>query len=147
MISIEFTIPGEPIAQGRPKFTTRGGFPRAYDPEKSRTYKEYVADIAREYAPPELIKGPVLLYVKLYRSIPKNFSGIKHYMANEGKLKPITKPDLSNCVKGIEDALNGIIWKDDSQVVESHVYKLYSDDPRAEVKIVMLQDNVTRNKR
>ena len=36
MKRLEFTIPGEPISQGRPRFSTHGGFARAYDPKKSR---------------------------------------------------------------------------------------------------------------
>ena len=41
-MNLTFTIPGEPTAQGRPRFSTHGGFVKAYDPEKSRNYKAYV---------------------------------------------------------------------------------------------------------
>lgn len=39
---MKFTIYGEPVAQGRPRFSTAGGYPRAYDPAKSRDYKDYI---------------------------------------------------------------------------------------------------------
>lgn len=42
------TIPGEPCAQGRPRFSVINGHARAYDPAKSRNYKAYVKLIAQE---------------------------------------------------------------------------------------------------
>lgn len=47
-MNLTFTIPGEPTAQGRPRFSTHGGFVKAYDPEKSRNYKAYVKLLASE---------------------------------------------------------------------------------------------------
>lgn len=48
MTELLITIPGEPCAQGRPRFSTAGGFVKAYDPAKSRNYKAYVKLIAQE---------------------------------------------------------------------------------------------------
>ncbi|MBB1163667.1 RusA family crossover junction endodeoxyribonuclease [Lacticaseibacillus rhamnosus] len=42
---IRLTIPGNPVPQGRPRFTRIG---RAYDPTKSRNYKQYVKNVASE---------------------------------------------------------------------------------------------------
>lgn len=53
----------------------------------------------------------------------------------ERKILPDKKPDLSNMVKSIEDALNKIAYHDDSQIVESHLYKFYSEEPKAIVMI------------
>ena len=39
---VTFTIPGDPVPQGRPRFSTHGGFARAYDPKKSRDGKSVV---------------------------------------------------------------------------------------------------------
>lgn len=47
-MNLTFTIPGEPTAQGRPRFSTHSGFVKAYDPEKSRNYKSYVKLLASE---------------------------------------------------------------------------------------------------
>lgn len=47
-MKLTFTIPGEPTAQGRPRFSTHGGFVKAYDPKKSRNYKAYVKFLASE---------------------------------------------------------------------------------------------------
>ncbi|WP_341532715.1 RusA family crossover junction endodeoxyribonuclease [Latilactobacillus sakei] len=37
---MKLTITGEPVAAGRPRFSSRGGFAKAYDPKKSRDYKK-----------------------------------------------------------------------------------------------------------
>jgi len=50
----------------------------------------------------------------------------------DGVLRPTTKPDIYNLVKGIKDSLSKFLWYDDSQVTELVARKLYSDNPRAE---------------
>lgn len=132
---IQFTVYGEPVAQGRPKFSTAGGFTRAYDPAKSRDYKDYVRLAAREYAPAALLEGALGIAITAYRSTPKSFSKKKAAEAERGEILPVTKPDADNYLKGVKDALKGIIWKDDSQVVDAFVRKRYSNRPRIEVKI------------
>ncbi len=132
---IQFTVYGEPVAQARPKFSTAGGFVKAYDPAKSRNYKDYVRLAAAEHAPANLLEGPIGMMLTIYRSMPKSFSKRKAAAAEAGELRPTTKPDVDNYLKGVKDALKGIIWKDDSQVVEVFVQKRYSSRPRIEVKI------------
>ena len=56
-------------------------------------------------------------------------------LAVDGVLRPTTKPDIDNLVKGIKDSLSKFLWYDDSQVTELVARKLYSDNPRAEVTI------------
>ncbi|WP_157800304.1 RusA family crossover junction endodeoxyribonuclease [Sporolactobacillus pectinivorans] len=48
---IEFTIYGEPIDQGRPRFSTVGGFSRVVNPPDSRGYKKYVKLLASQNRP------------------------------------------------------------------------------------------------
>jgi Holliday junction resolvase RusA-like endonuclease len=134
--NISFIVYGEPVAQGRPRASTAGGFVRMYDPQKSREYKDYVKLVASEYAPYKLIEGPLQLKVNVYRPIPKSFSKKKAAQAEAGELRPTSKPDADNYLKGIKDALKNVVWKDDSQVVEVSVSKWYSERPRVEVQIL-----------
>ncbi|MGN7167938.1 RusA family crossover junction endodeoxyribonuclease [Paenibacillus cellulositrophicus] len=132
---IQFVVYGEPVAQGRPRASTAGGFVKLYDPTKSRDYKDYVRLAAAEYAPPSLLEGPIGMMLTIYRSMPKSFSKRKAAAAEAGEIRPTSKPDVDNYLKGVKDALKGVIWKDDSQVVEVFAQKRYSGRPRIEVKI------------
>lgn len=131
---IQFTIYGEPVAQGRPRFTTQHGYVRAYDPQKSRDYKHTVRLAALDACPQRLL-GPLVMKVDIYRSIPKSWSKVKQNHADMGLIKPTLKPDVDNYVKGIKDALNGVCYVDDSQVVVLFISKHYSKQPRVEIVI------------
>lgn len=137
---IEFTVYGEPVAQGRPRFTARGGFSKAYDPEPSREYKQYVKLMASQNRPHTPIEGPVSLTLIIYRPLLKSMSKKKKAAAVAGTLRPIKKPDVDNVAKGIMDAMTGIIWQDDKQVVDLHVTKFYSDQPRVDIKVIELDE-------
>ncbi|MGF3103670.1 RusA family crossover junction endodeoxyribonuclease [Rossellomorea sp. DUT-2] len=127
---IQFTVYGTPVAQGRPRFSSQGGFARAYDPKKSKDFKKYVKLVAAEHRPKKLFEGPLQLFIRVYKPTLKNFSKKKLAAAESGELRPVTKPDVDNYVKGIKDACNQILWKDDSQVVELLASKWFSEKPR-----------------
>lgn len=132
---IQFTVYGEPVAQGRAKATTINGTVRMYDPKKSRDFKDYVKLVASENAPVSLLEGPLAMVVQVYRPTPKSFSKKKTAQAEAREIRPTTKPDVDNYVKAVKDALKNVIWKDDSQVVDLKVSKWYSERPRVEVMI------------
>ncbi|MFX3617961.1 MAG: RusA family crossover junction endodeoxyribonuclease [Sporolactobacillus sp.] len=139
---IEFTIYGEPIGQGRPRFTTIAGHARAYDPPDSREYKKYVKMMAVQNRPHMPIEGPVSLKLLIYRPLLKSMSKKKKAAAVAGTLRPTKKPDVDNVAKGVMDAMTGIIWQDDKQVVKLDVEKFYSQQPRVEVRVVPLDEQV-----
>jgi Holliday junction resolvase RusA-like endonuclease len=132
---IQFTVYGEPVAQGRPRFSNQGEFTKVYDPAKSKDFKKYVKLVAAEHRPPQLLEGSIKMDVKIYKPTLKSFSKKKAAQAEEGALRPVTKPDVDNYVKGVKDALKSVIWKDDSQVVDLHISKWYSSVPRIEITI------------
>jgi Holliday junction resolvase RusA-like endonuclease len=132
---MKFTIDGEPVAQGRPRFSTQGGFARAYDPKKSRDYKSYIKSIAQDNAYVHLLQNDLKVTLDVYKAIPNSWSNKKKEKAREGHLRPVTKPDCDNYAKIVLDACNKIIWNDDSQIVELVVRKWYSDNPRIEVEV------------
>lgn len=138
---IRFTVYGIPVAQGRPRATNINGHVVVYDPGKSKRYKDYIRLAASNHAPEKLLEGPIALWVKVYRPIPKSFSKKKQKLAEIGRIRPTTKPDVSNYIKIIEDALNGVIWKDDSQIVRLLVDKYYSEKPRIEIEVEELKVN------
>src|SRR5690606_32104823 len=133
--AIEFTVYGEPVAQGRPRATTINGRVKMYDPKKSSEYKNYIRLVASQYAPTELLDGLLQLDVKIYKPTLKSFSKKKKALSEQGILRKTTKPEHDKDVKAIKNALKNVIWKDDSQVVDLQVSKFYSEKPRIEVKI------------
>ncbi|WP_034757748.1 RusA family crossover junction endodeoxyribonuclease [Rossellomorea vietnamensis] len=140
---VEFTVYGNPVAQGRPRAgKTRGGKTVLYDPTKSKNFKQYVKMCASQHRPDQLLEGPLVLIVKVYKPTLKNFSKRKTQEAEEGIIRPVTKPDLDNYLKGISDALNQVIWHDDSQIVETVVSKYYSQTPRVEIQVKNLGEQV-----
>ena len=133
-------ILGDPVAQGRPRFSRQGGFVKAYDPEKSRDYKSYVRLIAAQNAPDSPVEGAIEFSLRIYRAIPKGMPKYKREAAKAGTLRPVTKPDVSNILKGVEDALKGVWYKDDSQIVGYGVLgKWYDERPRIEIMMRELE--------
>jgi Holliday junction resolvase RusA-like endonuclease len=137
---ITFTIPGEPIAKGRPRATTIHGSARLYTPKKTESYEGKAGVYAVQAMagrPP--LQGPVALSFTAVFGIPKSWSG-RRKTANNVMAEYVTKkPDVDNLAKIIGDALNGITWIDDSQVVElRRCVKVYGDVPGVEVSIESL---------
>ena len=48
---------------------------------------------------------------------------------------PTKKPDADNIIKSIADALNGIAYADDSQIVQATVNKWWAEESKAEIII------------
>jgi Holliday junction resolvase RusA-like endonuclease len=138
---VEFTVYGEPVAQGRPKMAVIGGHARVYDPKKSRDYKTLIRQVAQGRVPAELLTGSLVLEVKVFRPIPQSLSKRKREAALVGELRPTTRPDLRNYVGGVEDALTKLVWVDDSQIVGyGDTGKWYGDPPRVEIEVWREED-------
>lgn len=136
MQKLKFEVPGSPIGQGRPKFSTINGHAKAYDPEKSRNYKAYVKLLATQAMKDSgftMIDGPCCLDIMAFFEVPKSKSKKFKERALLGLERPTKKPDIDNIVKALQDALNGLAYKDDSSIVFLSVAKCYSEVPRVEV--------------
>lgn len=129
---ITFEIPGEPVAKGRPRF----GQGRTYTPEKTRQYEAKVKHEAMKHAPENPLSGPLEVRLVFYRPMLSRFSRKKQKEAEDGLLRPTTRPDADNLAKSILDPMNGIIFEDDSQVVTLIAEKYYSTEPRVFVEII-----------
>lgn len=144
MNSIKFTIPGEPCAQGRPRFSTLGGYVKAIDPAKSRNQKAFIKYLATTAAKQQgwvYTYLPIHVEIIAYMGIPKSKSKKWRTAAICGRERPTKKPDVDNLFKLVTDALSGILYNDDKQIVSCRVQKWYSEEPRTEVKITEVIDN------
>lgn len=133
---IAFTVPGEPVAKGRPRATTVNGHARMYTPAKTAQYEQLVAvyaAAAMDKAP--LMEHPVRLHLGIYCKVPGSWSKKKRTDALAGIERPAKKPDIDNIVKSLADGMNGIVWVDDSQIVELVCSKHYALEPYVSVKV------------
>jgi Holliday junction resolvase RusA-like endonuclease len=119
---VRIFIPGEPVAQPRPKVSTKNGFPRAYTElhHPIHAFKQAIR-LAYVNAGGEVIEGPVSIRIFCWFERPKGHSK-KRRQQPEPKT---TKPDLDNVGKAILDALNKVAYIDDGQVNRLTVEKWY----------------------
>ena len=144
MAELKFTVMGEPCAQGRPRFSTFGGYVKAIDPAKSRNQKAFIKYLATTAAKQQgwvYTYLPIHVEIIAYMGIPKSKSKKWRTAAICGRERPTKKPDTDNIFKLVTDALSGVIYADDKQIVSCRVQKWYSEEPRTEVKITEVIDN------
>jgi Holliday junction resolvase RusA-like endonuclease len=129
----EFEIKNiEPM--GAVRMTSRGKFVKEdaqrYLDYKKLVYYSVLEQLAGVYDP---IDGAVLIHVNFYMPIPASWPKYKKEAA-PGEFCT-TKPDVDNLVKGLLDALNGLLWVDDNRIVAMAAYKVYADEPGIEFTI------------
>ena len=140
---LHFVVEGIPVAKGRPKFTTINGYARAYTPKKTLNYENWVrlkATLAMSEAGLSTLDCPIELQVDVLVPIPASWSKIKQKSAADGELFATKKPDLDNVIKAIKDSLNGIVWRDDSLIVNLSAAKNYDERPRIEITVAALSE-------
>lgn len=129
-------LPGDPVGQGRPRCTCRGGKPRLYDPEASRLWKERASVLIRlEMGKrPCIEEGPVAVTIEAYFRRPKSLG------PGEAIPRP-AKPDADNVAKCVLDAAQGRCFRDDAQVTQLTVHKFYAaegQEPMVRFKVEAL---------
>lgn len=136
-MKVQFTVLGDPTGKGRPRFSTVCGHVKARTPENTVLYENLVkTEYHRQVG--ERFPDDAMLDFRLtaYYAVPKSVSKKKRKAMLEHRIRPTKKPDWDNIGKTVCDALNGIAYRDDAQVVDSMVRKFYSNTPRVEVSIV-----------
>lgn len=122
-----FTIKGKVKAKQSVKFGRNG---IKYTPADVKEYANYVKWCFKETYPlwdAERLAGKALnVFITVYCSIPKSFSKKKYKEATAGVIRPTVKPDCDNIAKNICDALNGVAYPDDRQIVSLIIAKHYT---------------------
>lgn len=122
-----FSVDVTPVPKGRARYVRRGNHITSYTPEKTRTYETLIKEAGvQAMGSSEPLETPVTLYLYIRMPIPKSYSKKRIEACLNGSEQPIKKPDASNILKSVEDGLNGVIYKDDSQIINIHVTKVYS---------------------
>ena len=131
---VSFKVDGNPVGKQRARYAKRGSYVTAYTPEKTRTYETLIKESAKQaMGSSEPLETPVTLYLYIRVSIPKSCTKKRLEAIQNGSEKPIKKPDASNILKSVEDGMNGVVYKDDSQIVNIHVTKVYSSEAGVDI--------------
>ena len=123
---MHFEVMGMP--QGKARARTGKGF--SYTPEKTVLYENLIktsflaADNKKTFFDGE----PVEMYITALFPIPKSTTKKDRERIRNKELFPTKKPDADNIAKVICDALNGVAYHDDTQVVKLTVRKAYTED-------------------
>lgn len=132
----QFCIYGEPRGKERPKFSTVCGHVTARTPENTVLYENLVKTEYRIQSGVRFADDAMLsVRIFAFLSVPRSASRKKHLAMIDRLIRPTRKPDFDNIGKIICDALNGIAYRDDAQIVDALVRKFYSDTPRVIVEI------------
>lgn len=125
---IIFTVYGDAVAKARARTVRlKNGQSRTFTPEKTVNWEQAIQMQALEHRPEKLLDGPLALEATFYRVKPKSKPKKCKY--------PDTKPDLDNLCKSVTDALEGIIFTNDSRFVDKILKKRFGDPPCVEITI------------
>jgi len=129
---IELVIPGAPIAKKRPKFGSRGGFIRVYNPSKQD--QNGIERILQSMWNDRPIETPIELDVTFYMPIPASWSKKRRIEALNKK--HCTVCDVDNLLKTYLDCMNEIVYVDDRQIYKVTAVKRYDDNPRTVINVM-----------
>lgn len=138
---IEFTIPGRPSAWQRTNafVDKRSGKLLKSTPKEMAAAQKAVATLCRfAMRTMQPLAGAVRLEILCVYAIPKTWPAWKRQAALDGKVWKVTVPDHDNLVKLVSDALNGIAYADDAQIVKASFGKRYGFPERTDVRITAL---------
>lgn len=132
---IEFTVYGTPRPQGSTRAFIPKGWKRAIittDNERLKPWRQEVSGAALSAQPepceiPFAADVPLRLTMAFYFEKPKS--------APKRRSEPTVKPDLDKICRAMFDALAGILFHDDAQVVELHTRKRYGAPERVEIRL------------
>lgn len=134
---VTISVVGPPVGKGRPRFSRKAGV--AFTPTPTRNAEAYVRLLASQAMagrPP--LEGPLELRLAAIFEPPRSWSKRKTAAALCGLIQPTGRPDATNVAKLIEDALNGVVYRDDAQIVRLSASKRYGPQPMTVVTVTPL---------
>lgn len=131
---------GKPKGKARPRFVRTGNFVRTYNTKATVDYEELVKksfkeQLGRTYITNESLDSEISVRITAYFKPNKSMSKKLKEEVIKHKIGYTHKPDCDNIAKIILDALNGLAFKDDNQITELKVFKIYGEEDKVEVEI------------
>ncbi|MBR0764214.1 RusA family crossover junction endodeoxyribonuclease [Bradyrhizobium japonicum] len=133
---ITITLAGVPQGKGRARAFLRHGHIRHYTPDRTRSYEGMIRTAAMEaLGNRQAFDEPVELILRAVFPAPASWSNRKRAQAYTGSIKPGKKPDLDNIAKAWNDALNGVVYRDDSLICRMSLEKRYGPQALVVVEV------------
>ncbi len=134
--NIRFEVPGKPYYKQRPRWSRT----RMYSPIETVNYETYIKEMFVIGYPDFIpLEGALRMTITAYMMIPKSTSKKKAKLMIERIIRPDKTPDWDQLGKIASDALEGLAYKNDSQIVTGIVHKWYAIRPRLEIEITGAQ--------
>ena len=131
-----FDIEGNPVPKGRPRFRRTKTFITTYTPRKTLDFEDQVKKASQEsMGNVEPLETPISVYLYFRLPIPQSYSKKRTEACLSGSERPLKKPDLDNLAKSVLDGMNGVAFRDDSQIVSLHCTKTYSAEPGVDILV------------
>lgn len=141
---VTFTIPGRPRTKNARKAFVVGGKARVVESKRTRKNESDVRVLAAQHAPDKPFSGPVCLKVVFCFVPPKSTPKWKREAMLEARHQHVKRPDIENMVKLVNDALQGVFYHDDSQVMELEAAKEYGEVNQTVVTVREIEHIETR---
>ncbi len=125
---MKYIIHGPPTPLQRPRFT-RG---HVYDPQKEQKLLDGI-QLKRQHLPNKPYDQPLLATITFFMPMPRVYKESGRDGLRD-KYHP-KKPDLDNLIKYILDAANGILYTDDSLIVQIFGKKIWADEGKTELTL------------
>lgn len=124
---MQFTVNAPPQGKARARtfYNKRMGKMQSVTPEKTKSYEDLIRWSYKAAGGQYFGEKTLSVDIMAYYAIPKSFSKKKREEAENDYIYPTTKPDCDNIAKVVLDALNGVAYYDDKQVVCLSVNKFY----------------------
>ncbi len=133
---MKFSIKIKPKGKDRPRFVRRGNYVQTYTTKTTKDYEETIKKAFLSQYKGQYDKdydGTIKVEIWAFFEPPKSYSKKKRIELID--MPYLKKPDSDNIAKAICDSLNGVAWKDDSQISDLIVHKYYDEEDMIIVEI------------
>jgi len=126
---VSFVVTGVPKGKERPRvIRLQDGRPHAYTPTATKQREQRIAKAYLANANGYRFKDkPIKLMLEFFYPIPTSWTKKEKAKAIAGMKTPNVKPDLDNVSKLVMDALNGVAYDDDKQIIFMSASKVYGE--------------------
>jgi len=146
--AITFFVPGVPKPSGSKRGFYVPKLKRVVITDDNRNSRDWKTDVqqaalkvyTQEFSRP-LIEGPLKLEVTFVFPRPKSHFRVNGALRDSAPKDFIGRPDITKLLRAVEDALNKVVWNDDSQIILQIACKRYGPTPGALITITKIEDS------